>query len=271
MTRRERVISNDRNLIMGTVKLDRSAMKIPLDGLVEALVERISARKAILEERDACHGADRVKISSYMENIALPELFGFDMNDIFRSPEFALETELRNRIFWLDNTHDDWVCDLSICANAGMYYDMTLFGMDVKHSPQGVPEFMPHPIAAKADLSLIPPFEFYKTGVMPGLIRHYEKLQEISHKLYKDKLKILFPSFHRGPLDIAIQMRGYDRFIEDTYEDPVFVENFLNHIVWERIRYNRERGEFLGEKFPPESTFIADDWVNIPFITPGFF
>ncbi len=251
--------------------LNREAMKIPSDKLVEALEERIAAKRAVLEERDRLWGKNRVLVGSYMENLALPELFGFDMNEIFEDPGLALDIELRYRIFWLDNSHDDWNSWLGMPANAGKYFDMTLFGMEVRHTAQGVPLFMPHPVAQKPDLSLFKPFDFRTTGEMPNLIRHYKKLKELSHTRYGDKVKIYFPSFRRGPLDIYIQMRGYEGFIEDVYDNPEFAREFLAYIVNERARWNRERADFLGEKFPADSTYVADDWLNVPFITPRVF
>lgn len=256
---------------MGRFVLNRSAMTIPSDGLVEALESRIESKGSVLRDRDTRLGKNRVRIGSYLENISLPELFDFDMNMFFRDPELAMEIALRSKIFWLDNTHDDQNADLTVAATAGMYFDMTLFGLGVRHSSQGVPEFMPHPIAKKADISLIGPFDFHTTGEMPNLLRQYDSLREISNKRYDNKIKVLFPSFQRGPLDIYIQMRGYYCFIEDILESPQFAHDFLSHIVNERIRWNVERAVFLDEELPAGNTFIADDWVNMPFITPRMF
>ena len=251
--------------------LNRSSMTIPSDGLVEALEARIATKNTVLQDRDARLGKNRIRISSYLENISLPELFDFDMNMFFRDPELAMEIALRSKIFWLDNSHDDQNADLTMAATAGMYFDMTLFGLGVTHTTQGVPEFMPHPIANKADISLIGTFDFHTTGEMPNLLRQYDSLREISSKRYDNKIKVMFPSFHRGPLDIYIQMRGYYSFIEDILENPQFTRDFLSHIVNERIRWNIERALFLGEELPARNTFIADDWVNMPFITPCMF
>ena len=251
--------------------MNRSAMTIPSDGLVDALEARIASKNAVLLDSDARLGKNRVRIGSYLENISLPELFDFDMNILFSDPELSMEIALRSKIFWLDNSHDDQNADLVVAATAGMYFDMTLFGLGVRHTSQGVPEFMPHPIAKKADISLIGAFDFHTTGEMPNLLRQYDLLREISNKRYDNKIKVLFPSFQRGPLDIYIQMRGYYGFIEDILENPQFARDFLSYIVNGRIRWNVERAVFLGEEFPAGNTFIADDWVNMPFITPWMF
>ena len=252
--------------------MNRAAMGIPRGRLLDALKERIEWKRGVLAERDKTHGKDRVRIGSYMENLALPELFGFDMNDLFRDPHLAIEAELRHRIFWVDNSGDDWVPGLDLGATAGMYYDMTLFGAEIRHSPQGVPEFLPHPIAATPDLSILTPFDFHATGAMPALHRQFQAMRQIAQTEYGGQFNVGFPGFGRGPLDIYVQLRGYDNFAADTVERPEFVHQFLATIVAERARYRRLRSEFLGEAPAPNPTAgIDDDWVNVPFISPAIF
>jgi hypothetical protein len=252
--------------------LNREAMTIPTGRLLDALQERIERKRALLEERDRTLGADRIRIHSYMENIGWPELFGYDMNRFLSDPEFLLEMELRQRIFWLDNSRDDALQVLWIGATVGMYYDITLFGQQVRHTEIGVPLFEPHPIAQRPDLSLIPPVNFRTSGCMPELIRQHETLKRTSETRYGGALAIGFPTFSRGPLDVYVQLRGYERFVEDTLDRPQFVHDFLARIVDERIRWNAERRRYLGEPEPAEpTTRIDDDWVNIPFISPAMF
>jgi len=253
-------------------RVNRQAMAIPAGMLLDELKQRIAWKRSVLDERDRAHGPDRVRIGSYMENLALPELFGFDMNDLYSDPRLALETELRHRIFWLDNSPDDGLPNLDLQATVGMYYDMTLFGMDVRHDPDGVPQFMRHPIAGKADLSLVPPFDFHRTGVMPALLRTHERMSEIARREYGGELTIGFPNFNRGPLDVYVQLRGYDNFALDTAERPQFVHDFFDHAVAERARFRSCRREHLREPAPENpTTRIDDDWVNVPFISPDIF
>lgn len=251
-------------------KMNREAMEIPAGRLLDALQQRIEWKKSVLADLDARYGKNRIWIGSYMENLALPGLFGFDMNDKYADGRLAVEIELRSRIFWLDNSPDDNYPGLDIGATTGMYYDITLFGQEIHHSPDGVPQFMPHPIADAPDLSLIPPFDFFTTGAMPGLHRMYAQLKAISQDEYGGQLSVGFPGFGRGPLDIYIQLRGYENFVADTMDRPDFVHEFLGRLVAERFRFRRERAAFLGEPLPATMS-IDDDWVNIPFITPDMF
>jgi hypothetical protein len=251
--------------------LDRGAISIPRERLVEGLRERIERKRAVLQEREQTFGKGRPWIGSYMENIALPELFGFDMNDLYSHPRQALELDLRHKAFWLDNSVDDGLPGLSAEATVGHYFDITLFGQEIRHSPQGVPQFMPHPISQTPDLSLIRPFDFHSTGAMAALIRQYDEMRESAQSEYGGAVSITFPSFNRGPLDICVQLRGYDNFVADTVERPEFVREFMALIANERARWRREKSRFLGQPDAASSCYIADDWVNIPFITPAMF
>ena len=100
----------------------------------------------------------------------------------------------------------------------------------------GVPCFEPHAIGETPDLSLIKPFDFHSTGVMPGLIEQYDRMREIAVDVYDGKLDISFPSFGRGPLDISITLRGYNRFVIDAVERPDFVHELLSFVVNQRRR-----------------------------------
>jgi hypothetical protein len=246
-------------------------MRIPAARLVEALEERIARKADVLAERDRRCGADRVRVFSYMENIGWPPLFGYDMNRFYGEPEVMLEYELRQRSFWLDNSEGDDQAGLGFTPTTGYYWDTTLLGQRIRTSPEGVPTFLPHPLAEAPDLDLLPQWDFQRSGDMPILLRQYHELRRLSAERCGGRLSVGFPQFHRGPLDILVQMRGYERFAFDLGERPEFVRKGLARMVAERARWNRERAAFLGEEWRPRETFIADDWVNPPFISPAVF
>jgi hypothetical protein len=153
----------------------------------------------------------------------------------------------------------------------GYYWDTTLLGQRIRTSPEGVPEFLPHPLATAPDLGLLPEWDFQSSGDMPILLRQYRELGRLSAERYGGKVTVGFPRFQRGPLDIFIQMRGYERFALDLVERPQFIRDALSRIVTERVRWNRERAGFLGQTPESGGTFVADDWVNPPFVSPAVF
>lgn len=250
--------------------MNAAALSIPPDRLVAELALRRERRLAANAERDARWGRDRVAVTSYLENIGWTDLFGHAMRRVHDDPEFAAAQVLREAIFWADNVDDDTVPAATIQADTGWYWDMTLFGMKIRHTRIGVPEFQPHPLRERLDPALLPPFDFAATGDLPRVVERHARLRELSAERFGGALAVTFPSFHRGPLDVLVQLRGYENFVEDTVERPAALREVLDHIVAERLRFARERARHLGEA-PPATTFVADDWVNVPFVPPALF
>jgi hypothetical protein len=148
---------------------------------------------------------------------------------------------------------------------------MTLFGQVIRHTAEGVPQFDPHPISVDPRLERIAPFDFHASGEMPVLIARYRRMEELNQRAYGGELRVDFPCFHRGPLDTLVQLRGYDGFIADAADRPELLVEFLDYFTRERLRYAVERQRFLGQPRLPDTTAVADDWVNIPFISPAMF
>ncbi len=251
--------------------MNAAALSIPRNQLIGELERRRERKLSANAARDARRGPDRVPVTSYMENIGWTDLLGHPMSRVHDDPEFAAEQRLRELVFWADNVDDDTVPSATISADTGMYWDMTLFGMEIRHSRLGVPEFGPHPLRGRLDLSFLPPFDFAATGDMPRILARHARLSQISADTYGGKLEVIFPHFHRGPLDIFVQLRGYEGFVEDAGERPDALAAALDHLVDERLRYARERQRHLGEASLPPTTYVADDWVNVPFISPAMF
>ena len=251
--------------------MNKDAMSIPAEQLIGELERRRERKLRAQDARDARHGADRVRVTSYMENIGWPELFSYEMRRMHDEPEFAAAQRLRELIFWADNVDDDTIPEATIQADVGMYWDITLFGMKIRHTPIGVPEFEPHTLQRGLDIRALGRFDFRQTGDMPRIIRKYARLKELAGSFYGGKLAVTFPCFHRGPLDIFVQLRGYEGFIDDVAERPDELRAALAFLVDERLRFARERQRFIGEPTLPATTFVADDWVNVPFISPSLF
>ena len=178
-------------------ELNRRAMSIPREDLLKELEEAIHHKALLLKERDRRYGMDRVRIHSYGENLYLPETFGFDMRDYYQDPELALDIELRSRIFWLDNSHDDANTSLDIHLPVSMYFDMTFFGLQIHYTRDGVPNMAPHPLSEKADLSLLKPFDFKTSGDALG-VEAVGGLPPAFRGALRRKTELHFPSFPPG-------------------------------------------------------------------------
>jgi len=251
-------------------EINRRAMSVPINKLADEIKEANMRKRELLALRDAKFGADRPKIGSYMENLTLPDLFGFHMRDYYMDPELAMEIDLRHKLFWLDNSQDDGLQSLDVQAGS-MYYDTTLFGLKINYQRDGVPVFERHALEDDPDISVLKPFDFNLTGEMPMVHNRRLEFQRISNERYGGEVKVNFPKFHRGPLDIYIQLRGYENFISDTLEKPEYARRLLEYIVSERKRYNEQAARFIPAPAGEPESFVADDWLNVPFISPGIF
>jgi len=84
-------------------------------------------------------------------------------------------------------------------------------------------------------------------------------------------VQLLFPVANRGPLDLFVQMRGYDNFADDTMENPKGVRLFDAFLPRMRVRFNVERAAYLGEPLQKKSSYIAMIGSTRSFTSPQHF
>ena len=167
--------------------------------------------------------------------------------------------------------NDGGLPGLDVASSVGMYFDLTLFGQEVRHNRQGVPEFRPHPLASRPDMSSLPAeVDFHTSGDMPRMIRYHQGMRDAARRGYGGAVSVGMRDFLRGPLDAYVQLRSYEGFVEDTIERPALARKRMSYFVSERARWVAQRRQFLGQGVC-ESTEVHDDWVNVPFISPAMF
>jgi len=233
------------------------------------MIERVS--DAVASERNRARGKARPTAFFQVEEpIAWthPGLFGYDVNRYFTDPVFYFEQALRQKLWRWDNfPDDDLPMTLDIPAWLGHYPEYTFVGMEVAFNRRGVPRIQTdHPLSREADLRLLRPVDFAASGWMPRVRRWYDDLEKIS----AGRMNVTFNmTWWRGCLDLAIQLRGYENFVQDTVERPGFVHDLLAFLTEQRCRWYEAYYRHYGLKTAP--VYIADDWINIPFITPQMF
>ena len=194
------------------------------------------------------------------------QLVGYDPVRYHSDPLYSFENQIREKIYHIDNFDDDSCIGTGVSASIGWYFEYTLFDMDVYYTPAGVPIIQEdHPMTRTPDLRLLKPFSFTETGQMPKAISFYEDMVEIAG----DRVNVAFPAWWRGPLDLAIQLRGYSNFVLDAVERPEFLHDLMKYITDERMRWHDDYCKFLGTEIAAAS--LADDWLNVPFISPSIF
>jgi uroporphyrinogen-III decarboxylase len=208
------------------------------------------------------------------EPIVWAEIFGYDANDYYADPYFYTEQFLKQKLYRWDNFPDDQMpLTMDIPAWLGWYSEYTYAGMYVKFDSKGVPLIQnDHPLSQTPDIKLLKAVDFKTSGWMPRALKWYDDLCKISN----GRLNIIFDMvWWRGGLDLAIQLRGYENFIMDTMERPQFIHDLMKWLTEQRCRWHQGFHDYFGKDIPGKAglgaTFVGDDWINVPFITPEMF
>lgn len=202
------------------------------------------------------------------EPIAWIKIFHFDIDRYFSEPVFYFEQTLRQKL---------WICDhfpeyasrvaFEIPAWLGHYPEYTFLGLHVAFDAAGVPIIQTdHPLSESPNLKLLKPVDFQHSGWMPRILKWHDDLENIA----AGRIPVTFNmKWWRGCLDLAIQLRGLENFLADTVERPGFVHDLLRFLTEQRCRWHQAYWDYFGIRLEPAS--IGDDWVNVPFISPGIF
>jgi uroporphyrinogen-III decarboxylase len=200
-----------------------------------------------------------------LEDRMQTSLFGVDFRRYYEDPLYNVECQLRFRLFRMRELDDDTFHGMDLSSTVGTYFECTTLGIGVRHRADGIPIFEDHPLSRQAEVRLVPKVDFSESGVMPHLLEFFEAMKGIC----AGRAGVVFPTWWRGPLDLAILMRGYEQFISDLAERPEFAHDLLKTIVDRRIAWCEGYAKFTGTRMEPSS--IGDDWINAPFISPGIF
>jgi hypothetical protein len=234
---------------------------------IDALTDRVV--EAIESPRNRARGGRQPGIVFNTEDpIIWSHVFGFDANVYFTDAAFYLEHQLLQKLWRWDNfDDDDMPITRDITAWLGHYPEYTYLGIEVPFSPRGVPLIQTdHPMTRNPDLGLLKPIEPWVSGWMPRTLQWYDTLRDMAG----DRLGVGFGmTWNRGCLDIAMALRGYEGFVEDMMVRKPFAHDLLKFLVEQRCRWYDAYYERFGIARGPVG--FADDWINVPFITPGMF
>lgn len=234
---------------------------------IDTLIDRV--QEAAKHDHLHGRGQNQPRATFALEDpIASAQIFGYDVSRYFSDPWFYVEQTLRQKLWrWENFPEDDAPITAEIPASLGYYPEYTYAGMGVEFDPVGVPIIQTdHPLTRDPDLGYLKPVAFMTSGWMPRVLRWYEDIERIA----AGRIKVTFGmAWWRGCLDLAIQLRGYDQFVMDTVERPGFAHDLVRFLVEQRCRWWEAYYRHFGLAPKPEAA--ADDWINVPFISPGLF
>lgn len=190
------------------------------------------------------------------------------MERFYSDPLYHAEQSLLRKLWRWETFPDDGLpIDAVLPASLGFYPEYTYAGLSVRYNERGIPDIQTdHPVSSDPDLRHLAPVDFARSGWMPRALAWHDQLT----RLAGGRLEVPFAAtWWRGCLDMAIQLRGFEVFLSDTVERPDFVHALLSFLVEQRCRW--WDGYYRNFGKPREPTFVGDDWINVPFISPSLF
>ena len=239
----------------------------PSPDSIAALIDRVKEAVASPENQARRKREPRVTFS-LEDPIASSKVFHYDVNRYYDDPLFYVEQTLRQKLWRWDNfPYDDQSITSDILASLSFYPEYTFIGLGLSFTYEGVPIIQDdHPMTQDPDLALLEPVSFNTSGWMPRVLRWYDAVSA----LVGDRMNVVFDmTWWRGCLDLAIQLRGYEGFVADTAERPQFIHDLLAYLVEQRCRWWGGYYQHFG--LAAEPSRIADDWINVPFVSPPMF
>jgi hypothetical protein len=193
-------------------------------------------------------------------------LLGFDLTRFYFEPEYFLENYLKIRIRHFELLDDDVFLTKNVIIWGTSVFEASMFGMSYTVTPGSDPQILHNPaILSKKEFKRTPQPDFYKSGIMPVMIRIYESVRELSGGL----LNPIFPEWVRGPFGIATYLCGYGRFLETMMDDPDYAAEVLNFIEDCRQKWYEGYCAYLGKQLPHVNLF--NDEVGVPTLSPALY
>jgi hypothetical protein len=205
---------------------------------------------------------------SLEEPMTWVRLWNLDTPRYYTDPLYYVELTLRQKLWrWDIFPEDNQPITTELPASLSMYPEYTLVGMELYFSPEGIPTIQTdHPLTRNPDMNLLKPVDFKASGWMPRILRWWDDVNRIvAGRLTVTNAMIWW----RGCLDLAMQLRSYEQLMLDVYERPQFVHDLLTYLTEQRCRWWQAYSEHFG--LPIKPTDLGEDWLNVPFISPGFF
>jgi uroporphyrinogen-III decarboxylase len=107
--------------------------------------------------------------------------------------------------------------------------------------------------------------DFHTSGLMPQIHLFCNYAAEV----LGNRIQVLFPTWARGPLATAMQLRGMQNLLVDMLEDPDFVHRLMHFVTAARKAWLKQRAEFLNQPIQPGLLF--NDEIGAPLLHPGLY
>ena len=205
------------------------------------LIDKLQAAAEVSKE-NTVQAASRPKIIVALGRSVLGKVLGFTHREWFQDPEVCARSQMQWKLFWHEIIRDDTPITFDLGFDFGVALEPSLFGVTPVFRDADDPWYGDPVIREIHDLDRLELPDFFRSGLMPNIHRHYEGMQD----LVKGALPVRFPGWARGPWSVACMLRGFTPLYEDLIENPEFVHRLMRFIVDARIHFEKQRCRFLG-------------------------
>jgi len=207
---------------------------------------------------DANRG-DAMPVTAECLHTVWAELLGFRMDRLFQDPDYFLENFLRMKILKFEEFPDDTPIDLNIPIWFGVVLEAALLGQDYSFHPTEEPALSRETLIHD-ESEMVESFDFDQNPFLAMSRSFYDRVR----KLAGPEFHVVFPRWFRGPLGIALYLRGYESFLMDMYVNPDFARRLLRYVTEAEKQYNDWRHAYTGEAVGRGDLFNDD----IPLVSP---
>jgi hypothetical protein len=196
----------------------------------------------------------------------LAKLLDFDLKSYYQDPEAHLREWLRLNIFEFEQFEDDSYYAPEYRPWWGVVTEVSMFGAPLLFREDREPWIDSPPLLEdKAALDKLTLPDFYSSGLMPLVHLFCDYAAEV----LGSRIKVIFPTWARGPLATAMQLRGMQNLLLDMLDDPAFVHRLMRLVTDGRKAWLKQRAEFLNQPIQPGLLF--NDEIGAPLLHPGLY
>ncbi len=216
---------------------------------------------AIPKERDKSALVIELEREAYMEAL------GFDIVEFYHDPYLHYLAGLKTQIYKFRHFRDDTPVAKRQPVYESTAFEKCIFGGDehVIYTEHDAVATKTPLILEREDLDKMEYPDFHKSGCMPRAIRFFEKIRDIA----ADDFDVAFPQWGRSPWGTAWFLRGTNDVMIDYIEEPEWLLKLLDFIAESRMRWTKQRNEYLGLSIGPAN--IYNDEVTSPLVSPRLY
>ncbi len=214
---------------------------------------------------------ERVPFCMDIRHTMLADFMGYDVQSLTPDKiEDIIRFQLDCKIFSHEHIHDDRVPGPHI--GIGAYHvpteGTTMFGARRTSIPASEGWHVEPVIKETSDLDdLKYPEPHYDPEA-------HEKRAAMFRDILDDELPIPPPgigNFGRGPMDTAVELRGWEQLMYDFIERPDFVHDMMRKITDIRKHYEDKRAELMGIELSSTWGGLWEDDVNCQVLSPALY